>query len=246
MKKGTFKILTLCCIFAALSFTACDKGATTSESTQPSETSISSSESTDVASKEESTNIASKEESISSSDESTTENTTPESTESEESTEQSSEIVESSINDFPYTSDDESIEESFHQHSEYTDNENFNTLFAQNALDLSYQNAIADAPESQMASITAQYVAYWKIEVENAYNALADTTDSNLDAEKEEWNAEADAKTQEIYDTAKSEGGSLAVLSAYAEVMNLYKAKAAQLYEQVYALTGSFSLAYAE
>lgn len=242
MKKGTFKILTLCCVFAALSLTACDNGTTASESTQPSESSASSVESTDTVSKEESTPP----ESEPSSDESVMESTTPESTEPEESTEQSSEITESSINDFPYTSDDESIEESAHQHPEYTDNENFNTLFAANGLDSSYQKALADAPESQMASITAQYASYWKIEVENAYNALADATGSNLDEEKEEWNAEAEVKTQEIYDTAKSEGGSLAVLSAYAEVMNLYKAKAAQLYEQVYALTGSFSLAYTE
>lgn len=238
MKK---KILTLCCIFAALSLTACDKGTTTAESSQPSESFVSSVESSDIVSKEESITL----ESELSSDESVTENTTPETSEPEESMEQPSEITESSIQDFPYTSDDESIEPSNHQRSEYTDNEDFNTLFEKNALDADYQAAVADAPENQMASITAQYAAYWEIEVENAYNALADALDSNLDAEKEEWNSDAEVKTQEIYDAAKSEGGSLAVLNAYAEIMNLYKTKAAQLYEQVYTLTGSFSLAYA-
>lgn len=240
MKKGTLKILTLCCIFAALSLTACNSSdtGTAADSSTPTESSVVSAES----SKTNTTNDTPESSSI---DENSAEASVEENTgiEVEESSEES---TDTSQNGSPYTSDDEQIEQSSHQQASYTDNTDFNTLFAQNALDTSYQTAVADATESQMASIAAQYTGYWQAEVENAYAALALATGENYDEEKESWQSNAQLQTQEIYNAAKSEGGSMAVLAAYTEVMNLYKSKAAQLYEQVYTLTGSFSLAYAE
>ncbi len=247
MKKGTLKILILCCTFAALSFTACNQGTTATNSTHSTESSVSSTGESNISSTEESsTSEESTEQSSKSAENSVNESSVVENTTPEESIEQSSESTESSNIDFPYTSDDESIPQTSHQQPEYTDNAVFNELFAQNALDASYQTAIADATESDLVNITAQYITYWQTEVNNAYDALSKATGGDMEDRKTEWQWEAEAQTDAIYEAAKNEGGSLAVLTAYTEVMNLYKTKAAQVYEQVYTLTGTFKLAYTE
>lgn len=157
-----------------------------------------------------------------------------------------SEQEESPSFDFPYTSDDENIEESTHVQPSYTDNSDFNTLFSQNSLDASYQQAMADATETSMNNIAAQYIGYWQTEVDNAYNTLLTLTDSpdTFSSRQEEWAANAETQKQEIYDNVEGGGGTMAVLSAHTEVMSVYKTRAAELYEEIYVLSGEFKLAF--
>lgn len=246
MIKKTFRFLAICTAIIAATFalTSCDSIQTTSSASKDTQTSQNltteqSTTITEMSGSAHSDNLI--EESV------LEENSVSEVSDEASSPESSvSEQEESSQSDFPYTSDDENIEESTHTQPSYTDNSDFNTLFSKNPLDASYQQAMADATEASMNNIALQYISYWQTEVENAYNTLLTLTDSpdTLTSEQKAWSMETETQKQEIYDNVIGGEGTLAILSVHTEVMSLYKNRAAALYEKIYTLSGEFNLAF--
>lgn len=150
-----------------------------------------------------------------------------------------------------YYFDDEQIVEDYHTAVEFTDNEEFNELFAKNNIDAQFQQEIREAEnESDMRSVTIKYAELWKAEVDNAYNKL-NTLLEDVPAEQEklvqsqeEWSASLGDIEAGFKQDAASEGiqGTQAMLAADSAMMNYYKGRAAVLYLQIYILTGQSDL----
>lgn len=156
---------------------------------------------------------------------------------------------ESSDNESPYYSDDESAIISRHEKSNVTDNDSFNTVFKGNALDTAFSNEQAEASSYRdMTSITVKYANLWLSEVENAYeqiqaSSIEDGTKQEIKNDYEAWKNGIADKKQEFKTEAAADGAS-AQLSAAAKEMNYYRSYAAGLYEKVFQQTNEFNLAY--
>lgn len=156
---------------------------------------------------------------------------------------------ESSDNESPYYSDDESAIINQHEKSKVTDNDSFNAVFKDNALDTAFSNEQADAYKySDMTAITLKYAKLWLSETENAYEQIQasnieDGTKQEIKADYEAWKNGIADKKQEFKAEAAADGAS-AQLSAAAKEMNYYRSYAAGLYEKVFQQTNEFNLAY--
>lgn len=149
-----------------------------------------------------------------------------------------------------YYLDDEQIVEDYHNATEFTDNQEFNALFLKNSLNQQYQFELQNVSTvMEMRNITISYTEKWKNEVSVAYDKLYDVFDGNseaitlLETSQTEWiNGLAEVENQ-FYNEASSDGaGSEALLSADTAVMNYYRGRAAVLYENIYEITGEFSM----
>ncbi len=187
--------------------------------------------------------------------------TPPESSEKSEKPEksqtESSTIPESSAesSEEGYTSDDEQIENS-HEHTEedskiYTDNSDFNELFAANSIDAAYTEEMKNSSgtTSDMRSITQKYTNQWETTLENAYTKLYELLEDNpeeqenLDSVQTQWREETEKTVEDIYQQANTDQtGTLGLMNADSKVYDLYKNRAAVLYEQIYSVTGNFEL----
>ena len=217
------------------------------ESTEQSQTDESSGQ--EEISEQESTEESEEESSEETSDEQ--ESSEEESSEQESSEEQismtESEAIEVSIDGYQF--DDELIVKDYHTAKEFTDNEDFNGIFNNNALDAGYNTELRTADTiSQMRSITISYVDKWKLKADDAYNSLyeelADKPEERekLEASQEQWKASLSETENSFVEEAKNNGGTEALLSADAAMMNYYKGRAAILLEQIYELKGDIDL----
>ncbi len=219
---------------------------------------------------EESSDESSEEESSEESEESTDESTEEEEsselsddTETEESSEEESveESSESSVQESSeeesqeaseetdgYQFDDEEIVTDYHNPKTFTANEEFNKLFAANALDAAYNEAQKGADSStEMLNITSIYALKWKDMADTAYNdlysKLADypSEQSKLIDSQEKWQTGIEAQ-ETLYEHEAQDGGTESLLVSQAELMNRYKSRAAVLFEQIYELDGTIDL----
>lgn len=210
----------------------------------------------DSSSEIEESTSAPESEPSSTSDSSKEEQSSEESTE-ESSTEESS-TVESSMEESSlpeaydgYYFDDEQIVEDYHTAHDFTDNEEFNALFAENDLNRQFESDSREVEnESDMRALTIRYGELWKQEAQDAYEKLSVLLEE-VPAEQEKlvqsqqtWEASLEETENGFLQEASEQGvqGTQAMLAADSAMMNYYKGRAAVLYEQIYQLTGSFSL----
>lgn len=239
-------------------------------------------ESSDESSSEESASVSDTEEQPSESDssESDTENSTASNEESsdtqnsessESSTEgkaessEASKMESSEESDTPdsseeesseaegYYFDDEQIVEDYHEAKVFTNNDEFNQLFKDNAIDKAYTEELqnTEGTTAEMRSIIQKYAEQWKVESTSAYDQLSALLEDNpdekakLEKSQSEWENGTQQMEESFYaEVQDGENGSLLLISADTAIMNYYKGRTAVLYEQIYELTGSFALSY--
>ena len=162
--------------------------------------------------------------------------------------ESSNESSEDSAIEQGYFFDDEQIVEDYHHATEFTDDEKFNELFAQNDIDKSYFDELKTAESTvDMRVITQKYADQWKSEQEEAYIKLYDQLQElpeeqdKLVESQNTWNSGLEDALQGFLDEA-SGSGSNGLLAADSAILNYYKGRAAVLYYQIYLLTGSFDM----
>ena len=128
-----------------------------------------------------------------------------------------------------------------------SDNTAFLEKFNSNSLDSAYEEELETAfSAKEWVQISQKYANFWLSEIDNAYKCLlveADDTASIKD-EQAAWLSSCDEKIQQIESEATADGGSLARFNAANEVMLLYRERAAQLYEQLYAYDQTFTFSF--
>lgn len=187
-----------------------------------------------------------------SADESSSESSSDESSseDSDESTEFSfvsmteSEAIEAS--NIGYEFDDEQIVTDYHTAETFTDNDFFNELFKNNALDQAFTEETKRASStSDMINLTSEYAIKWKEIADTAYKALGRDLDEEnnqkLKDSQKQWSSGLAAQ-EEAFRSEGAAGGSEAALDAQTAIMNYYKGRAAKLFEQIYSINGSIDL----
>lgn len=147
-----------------------------------------------------------------------------------------------------YQFDDEQIVSDYHTATEFTSNEEFNAIFAENALDKEYNQEQQTAEAgTQMRTITAEYSGKWKDMVNTAFNELNGLLEDKPDEQaklvqsQDEWIGGL-AETESSFYSEADGAGTEGLLAAEAAVMNYYKGRAAVLLEQIYELNGEIDL----
>ena len=145
-----------------------------------------------------------------------------------------------------YEFDDEQIVEDYHTAVTFTDNEEFNDIFKNNAYDSAYNEELKNAVSIQdMRTVTSSYAEKWKAMVGTVYDALSAELDSEdnekLSESQEQWTQGLGKTESSFMEEAKS-GGTEGLLSADTAIMNYYKGRAAKLLEQIYTYNGSLDL----
>lgn len=187
-------------------------------------------------------------------EESDSDESEPEESEPEESEPEESDAEKSNTEESPgaaadgYYFDDEEIVEDYHTATVFTDDEDFNKLFAENEIDKSYNEDIK-LPETvaDMRIVTADYARRWQEQAEKAYSKLAGALEDKpaelekLAVSQEQWTAELEEKEAGFQQEA-AEQGTYGLLAADTAMMNYYKGRAAVLYHQLYLISGSFDM----
>ena len=145
-----------------------------------------------------------------------------------------------------YEFDDEQIVEDYHTAVTFTDNEEFNEIFKNNAYDSAYNEDLKNAVSIQdMRTVTESYGEKWKAMVSTVYNALSVDLDAEenekLSQSQEQW-LQGLAETESSFMDEAKNGGTEGLLSADTAIMNYYKGRAAKLLEQIYTFNGGIDL----
>ncbi len=145
-----------------------------------------------------------------------------------------------------YEFDDEQIVEDYHTAVTFTDNEEFNEIFKNNAYDSAYNEDLKNAVSIQdMRTVTESYGEKWKAMVSTVYNALSVDLDAEenekLSQSQEQW-LQGLAETESSFIDEAKNGGTEGLLSADTAIMNYYKGRAAKLLEQIYTFNGGIDL----
>lgn len=147
-----------------------------------------------------------------------------------------------------YQFDDEEIVKDYHHPDKFTDNEEFNKIFEKNKLDKEYNDKLKDAmTNAQMLSATNEYSGKWSKAEEAAYKALLkkldklETEKNKLISSEKDWSSNI-RTVEESRDHEAEGGGTEALLSGSAEILNRYKSRTAVLLEQIYSLEGDIDI----
>ncbi len=176
------------------------------------------------------------------------ESMTEESKATESTTGESSAAESSGAAEDGYFFDDEEIVEDYHTATVFTDDEDFNRLFAENRLNKEY-NEEMKLPETvaDMRVVTEDFCRRWQSEAENAYDKLYKALEDmpaeqeKLAQSQEQWRSELE-ETEQSFIMEASGNGTYGMLAADSAMMNYYKSRAAVLYHQIYLLNGSFEM----
>lgn len=155
-----------------------------------------------------------------------------------------SEALEASTEGYQF--DDEQVVTDYHTAETFTDNEFFNDMFKENALDKAFieQSKLASST-SDMLNLTTEFTAKWRDMADTACEALGQDLDEEnnkkLLESQERWTKGLTAQEEAFMSEAES-GGTEAVLAANTAIMNYYKGRAAKLFEQLYTINGEIQL----
>ena len=128
-----------------------------------------------------------------------------------------------------------------------SDNTEFLKIFNANSLDSAYEEELETAfSAKQWVEISQKYANFWLAEIDNAYKCLLVEADDTaaIKAEQSNWLSSCDDKIHQIESEITADGGSLARFNAANEVMLLYRERAADLYEQLYAYDQNFTFSF--
>lgn len=175
-----------------------------------------------------------------------------EDSETTESSDENSE-PESSINN-EQNSNNASDAQNPSESSSSTGNEDFDSIFKNNKLDLALteEMKLAETTEA-MVETMAKYERLWLAEAENANNklqesSLSDSEKKSIQSDYDKWLSDFNTKRQEIIDEEKSkwDSGSIYIINAAERIKDYCRDCAMGLYEKLYSIDGSFELAYSE
>ncbi len=147
-----------------------------------------------------------------------------------------------------YYFDDEQIVTDYHEAETFTSDEKFNELFAENSIDAAYLEECKELETvSDMRIIAMKYAGIWQEEANEAYDTLHELLEdkpdeqAKLEASQKSWLSTL-GEVEESFREESDEDGTYGLLAADSAIMNYYKGRAAVLYQQVYVLTGEFSI----
>ncbi len=145
-----------------------------------------------------------------------------------------------------YEFDDEQFVEDYHTAVTFTDNEKFNEIFKDNALDKAYDEDLKNAATTkEMMNITDTYAAKWKEMVDKAYQALSESLEGSnsekLIESQNKW-TQGLSEIKNSFQEEAQQGGTEGLIAAETAMMNYYKGRAAKLFEQIYTQNGSIDL----
>lgn len=145
-----------------------------------------------------------------------------------------------------YEFDDEQIVEDYHTAATFTDNDEFNEIFKDNAVDKDFQEELKNASSMrEMMSVTSSYAAKWKEIESNVYQNFLDELDGGnkdkLVQSENEWSGGL-GETENSFREEARDGGTEGLLAAETAIMNYYKGRTAKLLEQIYTQSGKIEL----
>lgn len=125
-----------------------------------------------------------------------------------------------------------------------TDDNTFNQLFDNNPIDAAYQRE--DASDTQTMLLASQkYTQIWESEASFAYQKLCTLCSQErkreLVKEQDAFRESLPDQIQAIKDQNAEGEGSVASLTISGEIMDLYRRRTAQLYLELYQLTGTLA-----
>lgn len=179
-----------------------------------------------------------------------------ESSETEESSEEASEETsqDESSTDKEQSSKKSNEFQNPSESSTSTGNEDFDTVFKDNKLDVALNNDMKSAVSTEdMVNTMSKYKNLWVAEAENANNklqasSLSDDEKKSIQDEYDEWVGSLKSKEQEIINQEKEKNvdGSIYRVTAAEKIKDYCREYAMSLYEKLYQIDGSFELAYNE
>lgn len=130
-----------------------------------------------------------------------------------------------------------------------TDDKAFNQKFAKNPIDKAYIEASVQAVSNlDMVNTANKFAQVWAGEVTSAYDkAVKLAKGTQLDqirADQNDWLTEKPAALKKISSDAQTAGGSMAKVTEATAIMNFYRSRAAEVYQQLYAYDANYTYAY--
>jgi uncharacterized protein YecT (DUF1311 family) len=133
-----------------------------------------------------------------------------------------------------------------------TNDKDFDKLFKANPIDKVYiQESNKAFSNVEMIQLSDKYADIWSKEVTHAYAELTKYMELDSSKKPETFRAEqkkwVDGKTEalkKISDAAQAAGGTMAQVDAASGAMDYYRARAAQLYKELYGYNKNYSYAY--
>lgn len=129
--------------------------------------------------------------------------------------------------------------------------EDFDEFFSMNMLDVMYTQEMNQAATTmEMARTADSFCQAWQNEITNGYDQLLEAAPaSELDtvkADQKSWEDGKDAALQKIADDAAKQGGTLAQVNASIQAKDYYRARAEEIYRQLYQYNPNFTFGYEE
>ena len=127
-----------------------------------------------------------------------------------------------------------------------TNNIDFNEYFKKNPIDVSYIKTSSTAyTNADISQINEKFSKSWQTEIDSAYKRLlsvANSTDkSNFKAEQAKWVNDTPDAIKKIKQDVLAIGGSSPQVDVSSRIMEYYRARAAQVYKELYGYNKNYS-----
>ena len=127
-----------------------------------------------------------------------------------------------------------------------TENPGFDEKFADNPIDQAYiQDNNQAISNKDMVEVSQKYAEIWREEVAYAYETLlekvSDDRKATLESEQQAWNDGTEAALEEFRADAQAVGGTMAQVDEASRVMDYYRSRAVELYEELYAIDPNYT-----
>ena len=122
----------------------------------------------------------------------------------------------------------------------------FDEKFADNPIDQAYiQDNNQAISNKDMVEVSQKYAEIWREEVAYAYETLlekvSDDRKATLESEQQAWSDGTEAALEEFRADAQAVGGTMAQVDEASRVMDYYRSRAVELYEELYAIDPNYT-----
>lgn len=130
-----------------------------------------------------------------------------------------------------------------------TEDKDFNKKFAANPIDKAYIADSVNAVSNQdMVTTANKYADIWKKEIDSAFGKVTGLAQGaqleTIRADQNDWLTEKTAALKKISDDARASGGSMAQVTEATGVMNFYRARAVEVYQQLYSYDKNYTYGF--
>ena len=127
-----------------------------------------------------------------------------------------------------------------------TEDPGFDEKFADNPIDQAYiQDNNQAISNKDMVEVSQKYAEIWREEVAYAYETLlekvSDDRKATLESEQQAWSDGTEAALEEFRADAQAVGGTMAQVDEASRVMDYYRSRAVELYEELYAIDPNYT-----